>query len=134
MEERIRRIYLPMTETGFYILFCLQTPKYRYGIGQQVKKMTGNAVSISPGKKMMVKSSKMMNQKRYDSTCNQHSYTPYSCYFLPMCDTKLGKCYGVLGAPEKISGIVLTILIALYLILYCVLKKKYDNTIFNLIV
>lgn len=49
MEERIRRIYLPMTETGFYILFCLQTPQHGYGIGQQVKKMTGNAVSISPG-------------------------------------------------------------------------------------
>lgn len=49
MEERIRRIYLPMTETGFYILFCLQTPQHGYGIGQQVKKMTGNAVSISAG-------------------------------------------------------------------------------------
>lgn len=49
MDERIRRIYVPMTETGFYILFCLQTPQHGYGIGQQVKQMTGNAVSISPG-------------------------------------------------------------------------------------
>lgn len=49
MEERIRRIYVPMTETGFYILFCLQTPQHGYGIAQQVKQMTGNAVSISPG-------------------------------------------------------------------------------------
>lgn len=49
MEDRIRRIYVPMTETGFYILFCLQTPQHGYGIGQQVKEMTGNAVSISPG-------------------------------------------------------------------------------------
>ncbi len=49
MEERIRRIYVPMTETGFYILFCLQTPQHGYGIGQQVKQMTGNAVAISPG-------------------------------------------------------------------------------------
>lgn len=49
MEERIRRIYVPMTETGFYILFCLQTPQHGYGIGQQVKRMTGNEVSISPG-------------------------------------------------------------------------------------
>lgn len=49
MEERIRRIYVPMTETGFYILFCLQTPQHGYGIGQQVKEMTGNSVSISPG-------------------------------------------------------------------------------------
>lgn len=49
MEERIRRIYVPMTETGFYILFCLQSPQHGYGIGQQVKRMTGNEVSISPG-------------------------------------------------------------------------------------
>ena len=49
MEERIRRIYVPMTETGFYILFCLQTPQHGYGIGRQVKEMTGNEVSISPG-------------------------------------------------------------------------------------
>ena len=49
MEEKIRRIYVPMTETGFYILFCLQTPQHGYGIGQQVAMMTGNAVTISPG-------------------------------------------------------------------------------------
>ncbi len=49
MEERIRRIYVPMTETGFYILFCLQTPQHGYGIGQKVKQLTANAVSISPG-------------------------------------------------------------------------------------
>ena len=49
MEDRIRRIYVPMTETGFYILFCLQSPQHGYGIGQQVAKMTGKAVSISPG-------------------------------------------------------------------------------------
>lgn len=49
MEDRIRRIYVPMTETGFYILFCLQQPQHGYGIAQQVKELTGNAVSISPG-------------------------------------------------------------------------------------
>lgn len=49
MEERIKRIYVPMTETGFYILFCLQEEMHGYSIGQQVKKMTGGAVHISPG-------------------------------------------------------------------------------------
>ena len=49
MDEKIRRIYAPMTETGFYILFCLQTPQHGYGIGQQVKKMTAGGVTISPG-------------------------------------------------------------------------------------
>ncbi len=49
MDDRIRRIYVPMTESGFYILFCRQTPQHGYGISQQVKKLTGGAVNISAG-------------------------------------------------------------------------------------
>ncbi len=49
MDDRIRKIYVPMTESGFYILFCLQTPQHGYGISQQVKRLTGGAVSIGAG-------------------------------------------------------------------------------------
>jgi DNA-binding PadR family transcriptional regulator len=49
MEDKVKRIYVPMTETGFYILFCLQRPQHGYGIGQQVKQMTNGEVTISPG-------------------------------------------------------------------------------------
>jgi DNA-binding PadR family transcriptional regulator len=49
MEDKIKRIYVPMTETGFYILFCLQKPQHGYGVGQQVKQMTDGEVTISPG-------------------------------------------------------------------------------------
>jgi DNA-binding PadR family transcriptional regulator len=49
MKDSIKRIYVPMTETGFYILFCLQKPQHGYGIGQQVKQLTGGEVTISPG-------------------------------------------------------------------------------------
>ena len=49
MDDKLRRIYVPMTESGFYILFCLQTPQHGYGISQQVKRMTGGEVSISAG-------------------------------------------------------------------------------------
>lgn len=49
MEERIKRIYVPMTETGFYILFCLQEEMHGYNIGQKVKRMTNGEVVISPG-------------------------------------------------------------------------------------
>lgn len=49
MDDRIRRIYVPMTETGFYILYCLQTPQHGYGINQQVKEMTAGQVVISAG-------------------------------------------------------------------------------------
>ncbi len=38
-----------MTESGFYILYCLQEPQHGYGISQQVKKMSGGAVVISAG-------------------------------------------------------------------------------------
>ena len=49
MNDRIKRIYVPMTESGFYILYCLQTPQHGYGISRQVKEMTGNQVVISAG-------------------------------------------------------------------------------------
>ncbi len=49
MDDKIRRIYVPMTESGFYILFCLQNPQHGYGISQQVKKLTGGAVTIGAG-------------------------------------------------------------------------------------
>ena len=49
LTDKIRRVYLPMTETGFYILFCLQQENNGYGITQKVKEMTDSQVSISPG-------------------------------------------------------------------------------------
>ena len=49
MDARIKRVYVPMTETGFYILFCLRDPQHGYGIGQKVKELTDGEVTISPG-------------------------------------------------------------------------------------
>ena len=49
MDDRIKRIYVPMTESGFYILYCLQEPQHGYGIGQRVRQMTGGELVISPG-------------------------------------------------------------------------------------
>ena len=49
MDSKLKRIYVPMTETGFYILFCLRQPQHGYGISQQVRQMTGGAVTISAG-------------------------------------------------------------------------------------
>ena len=49
MDSKIKRIYVPMTESGFYILFCLQQPQHGYGISQQVKQMTGSQLVISAG-------------------------------------------------------------------------------------
>lgn len=49
MDSKIKKVYCPMTESGFYILYCLQEPQHGYGISQKVKQMTGNAITISPG-------------------------------------------------------------------------------------
>lgn len=49
MDAHIRKVYVPMTETGFYILLCLQRPAHGYSVVQQVAKLTRGAVNISPG-------------------------------------------------------------------------------------
>ena len=49
MNDKIKKVYVPMTESAFYILFCLQTPQHGYGISQQVRKLTGGAVAIGAG-------------------------------------------------------------------------------------
>ena len=49
MDAKIRRVYVPMTETGFYILFCLQKEMHGYNITQKVREMTGGDVEIGPG-------------------------------------------------------------------------------------
>lgn len=49
LSGKLKRVYLPMTETGFYILFCLQEEEHGYGIAQRVKEMTAGQLIISPG-------------------------------------------------------------------------------------
>lgn len=40
---------MPMTETAFYILLCLQEPNHGYGIVQRVEKMTDGEIRLTPG-------------------------------------------------------------------------------------
>ena len=49
MDQHIKKVYMPMTETAFYILFCLQKPNHGYGIVQMVEKMTDGGVRLAPG-------------------------------------------------------------------------------------
>ena len=49
MDAHIRKVYVPMTETGFYILLCLREDMHGYGIVQKVKKLTCGDVILSPG-------------------------------------------------------------------------------------
>ncbi len=49
MDAHIRKVYIPMTETGFYILLCLQKPNHGYGVVQRVEAMTGGEIRLTPG-------------------------------------------------------------------------------------
>ena len=49
MDAHIKKVYVPMTETGFYILLCLRSPNHGYGVVQKVREMTDNEVVLGPG-------------------------------------------------------------------------------------
>lgn len=49
MDQHIKKVYMPMTETAFYILFCLQKPNHGYGIVQTVEKLTDGSIRLAPG-------------------------------------------------------------------------------------
>lgn len=49
MDAHIRKVYVPMTETAFYILLCLKTPNHGYGIVQTVERLTDGAIRLAPG-------------------------------------------------------------------------------------
>ena len=49
MDQHIKKVYVPMTETAFFILMCLRKPNHGYGIFQMVEKMTDGAIRLTPG-------------------------------------------------------------------------------------
>ena len=49
MDAHIRKVYVPMTETAFYILLCLHTPNHGYGVVQRGEEMTGGEIRLEPG-------------------------------------------------------------------------------------
>ncbi|MGN0159853.1 MAG: PadR family transcriptional regulator [Lachnospiraceae bacterium] len=49
MDAHIKKVYVPMTETGFYILLCLQQPNHGYGVVQKVKDITNGEIILPPG-------------------------------------------------------------------------------------
>ena len=49
MDAHIRKVYVPMTETGYYILFCLQEVMHGYSIVQKVEELTDGEIRLSPG-------------------------------------------------------------------------------------
>ena len=49
VNAHIRKVYIPMTETSFYILLCLREESHGYNIIRKVEKLTDGEIRISPG-------------------------------------------------------------------------------------
>ncbi len=49
LDAHIKKVYIPMTETGFYILLCLQEESHGYSIVQKVERLTQGEIKLSPG-------------------------------------------------------------------------------------
>ena len=49
MDSHIRKVYVPMTETGFYILLCLREESHGYGIVKKTEELTNGEIVLSPG-------------------------------------------------------------------------------------
>ena len=49
MDNHIKKVYVPMTETAFYILLCLRQPNHGYGIVQRGKARTEGELLLAPG-------------------------------------------------------------------------------------
>ncbi|AGK95520.1 PadR family transcriptional regulator [Clostridium pasteurianum] len=47
--EKIRKRYIPMSETMFYILFSLQEERHGYAIMQYVRKLTKERIILGAG-------------------------------------------------------------------------------------
>lgn len=49
MDAHIKKVYIPMTETAFYILLCLRQPNHGYGVVQSVEQLTNGELRLAPG-------------------------------------------------------------------------------------
>ena len=49
MDQHIKKVYVPMTETAFYILLCLREANHGYGIVQAVERMPEGEIRLAPG-------------------------------------------------------------------------------------
>ena len=49
ISSHIKKVYIPMTETGFYILLCLREMMHGYEVAQKIKNLTQGDVNIGPG-------------------------------------------------------------------------------------
>lgn len=49
MDAHIKKVYVPMSETGFYILLCLRKEAHGYHIVKEVENLTNGDIVLTPG-------------------------------------------------------------------------------------
>jgi DNA-binding PadR family transcriptional regulator len=49
MREQLKKIYMPMTESAYYILLSLKEPRHGYGIILYVREITHDRISLGAG-------------------------------------------------------------------------------------
>jgi DNA-binding PadR family transcriptional regulator len=49
VDAHIKKVYVPLTETAFYILLSLREANHGYGVVQAVEKLTDGAIRLAPG-------------------------------------------------------------------------------------
>lgn len=49
MDEQLKKKYIPMTETIYYTLLAVITPRHGYAIMQYVSELTGSRVTLGTG-------------------------------------------------------------------------------------
>lgn len=79
MDQHIKKVYVPMTETAFFILLCLRKPNHGYGIVQMVDKITDGAIKLTPGT-MYGSLSKMEKDNLICFVCEEDKRKIYQIY------------------------------------------------------
>ena len=49
MDAHIRKVYAPMTETGFFLLLCFREESHGYNVIRKVKELTDGEIRLGPG-------------------------------------------------------------------------------------
>lgn len=49
MREQLKKVYMPMTESGYYILLSLTKPRHGYGIILYVKEISSDRIILGAG-------------------------------------------------------------------------------------
>lgn len=105
MDKQIQRIYIPMSESAFYILFALQQERHGYDISRYTEQITDNEVRISAGT-MYGSLSKfekdgLIRLLREEERRKIYDLTPLGQELLDIEKKRIGRLYRNISEEEK---------------------------------